>query len=76
MSSVQAAVTDGLATRGAFPWHVFLQNANNVAVKNGYAGGGVLINQYYVLTAAHKVTNVWDLVRTVLLKCINNLQML
>ncbi|KAJ8943338.1 hypothetical protein NQ318_000553 [Aromia moschata] len=26
--------------------------------KNGYSGGGVLIDQYFVLTAAHKITNL------------------
>ncbi|KAJ8947085.1 hypothetical protein NQ314_008685 [Rhamnusium bicolor] len=32
-----------------------------MGTKNGYAGGGVLIDQYFVLTAAHKVTNVTNL---------------
>ncbi|XP_031328396.1 mast cell tryptase-like [Photinus pyralis] len=40
---------DGLASPGAFPWQVYLVN------QTGYAGSGVLINEYHILTAAHKV---------------------
>lgn len=48
----QPGDADGEATIGAYPWHAFLES-------NGrYIGGGVLIDQYFVLTAAHKVCNV------------------
>ncbi|KAK5637811.1 hypothetical protein RI129_000006 [Pyrocoelia pectoralis] len=40
---------DGFASPGAFPWQVYLVN------QTGYTGSGVLINEYHVLTAAHKV---------------------
>ncbi|XP_050513768.1 tryptase beta-2-like isoform X3 [Diabrotica virgifera virgifera] len=40
----------GTATLGAFPWQAYLRNATNA-----YAGSGVLIHPYYVITAAHKV---------------------
>ncbi|XP_060524667.1 phenoloxidase-activating factor 2-like [Cylas formicarius] len=56
--SVQPATTDGFATQNAFPWQVFLRNNLNLGVKNGYVGGGALLSQYYVLTAAHKITNL------------------
>ncbi|XP_019769649.2 serine protease 42 [Dendroctonus ponderosae] len=56
--STQPSTQDGIATQNAFPWQAFLINNNNVGVRNGYAGGGVLLDQYHVLTAAHKVTNL------------------
>ncbi|XP_072397425.1 inactive CLIP domain-containing serine protease A3-like [Diabrotica undecimpunctata] len=40
----------GTATYGAFPWQAYLRNTTNA-----YAGSGVLISPYYVITAAHKV---------------------
>ncbi|KAF7282538.1 hypothetical protein GWI33_002403 [Rhynchophorus ferrugineus] len=55
--TVQPSQNDGFATPGAFPWQAFIRNANS-NVKNGYAGGGVLIDQYHVLTAAHKIANL------------------
>ncbi|XP_066246238.1 chymotrypsinogen A-like [Euwallacea similis] len=56
--SAQPGMQDGYATPNAFPWQVFLRNNLNLAVNNGYAGGGVLLDPYTVLTAAHKVTNL------------------
>lgn len=56
--TVQPSTQDGFATQNAFPWQAFLRNNNNLGVKNGYAGGGVLLDQYHVLTAAHKVSNL------------------
>ncbi|XP_018323685.1 tryptase alpha/beta-1 [Agrilus planipennis] len=40
---------DGFSQRGAFPWQAFIVN------QTGYAGSGVLIDPYHVVTAAHKV---------------------
>ncbi|KAF5274869.1 hypothetical protein FQA39_LY07051 [Lamprigera yunnana] len=40
---------DGIAAPGAFPWQVYMVN------QTGYSGSGVLIDEYHVLTAAHKV---------------------
>ncbi|XP_050304372.1 phenoloxidase-activating factor 2-like [Anthonomus grandis grandis] len=56
--SVQPSTQDGFATQNAFPWQAFLRNNNNLNSKNGYAGGGVLLDQYHVLTAAHKISNL------------------
>ncbi|KAL1490234.1 hypothetical protein ABEB36_012963 [Hypothenemus hampei] len=56
--TVQPSSQDGFATENSFPWQVFIRNNNNIAVKNGYAGGGVLLGQNYVLTAAHKISNL------------------
>ncbi|XP_066151880.1 chymotrypsinogen A-like [Euwallacea fornicatus] len=56
--SAQPGSQDGFATPNAFPWQVFIRNNLNLAVNNGYAGGGVLLDPYTVLTAAHKVTNL------------------
>lgn len=57
---VPPGAQNGIATKNAFPWHAFLQD--NKKAKNGtqgYAGGGVLIDQYFVLTAAHKIIKLW-----------------
>lgn len=40
---------DGFATPGAYPWQAYLLN------QTGYAGSGALLDEYHVLTAAHKV---------------------
>ncbi|CAH1105951.1 unnamed protein product [Psylliodes chrysocephalus] len=42
--------TPGSASFGAYPWQAYLRNATSA-----YAGSGVLISPYYVITAAHKV---------------------
>nr|XP_023014800.1 chymotrypsinogen A-like [Leptinotarsa decemlineata] len=55
---ISPGTQNGEATRGAFPWHTFIQNKNALGVNNGYAGGGVLIDQNFVLTAAHKIRNL------------------
>lgn len=56
--STQPGTQDGFAIQSSFPWHVFLRNNNNLANRNGYAGGGVLLDPVTVLTAAHKVSNL------------------
>lgn len=43
---------DGQATEGAYPWQAYLRNSTN-----SFAGSGVLLDEYHVLTAAHKVQN-------------------
>lgn len=43
---------DGFAQTGAYPWQVFLTNNGG---PTGFAGSGVLLSPYHVLTAAHKV---------------------
>lgn len=40
---------DGVSTAGAHPWQAYIMN------QTSYTGSGVLIDQYHVLTAAHKV---------------------
>ncbi|XP_057654293.1 tryptase beta-2-like isoform X1 [Diorhabda carinulata] len=40
----------GNTSFGAYPWQAYLRNTTNV-----FAGSGVLISPYYVITAAHKV---------------------
>lgn len=47
--STSVSTADGVATEGAYPWQAYLE------VGNKYVGSGVLLNRYYVLTAAHKV---------------------
>lgn len=42
---------DGNTVRGAFPWQAYLVNSQT----NQFIGSGALINQNYVITAAHKV---------------------
>ncbi|CAG9764163.1 unnamed protein product [Ceutorhynchus assimilis] len=56
--SVLPGPNSGFATENAFPWQAFLRNNNNLGQKNGYAGGGVLLDQFHVLTAAHKISNL------------------
>ncbi|KAF5296946.1 hypothetical protein FQR65_LT10098 [Abscondita terminalis] len=43
------STVDGSSSPGAFPWQAYMVN------QTGYSGSGVLIDQYHVLTAAHKV---------------------
>ncbi|CAH1173863.1 unnamed protein product [Phaedon cochleariae] len=57
---VQASDQNGDAKRLAFPWHVFIQDGTRASERpgRGYAGGGVLISPRYVVTAAHKISNL------------------
>lgn len=41
---------DGESNYGAYPWQAYLRNTTNA-----FAGSGVLIDPYHVVTAAHKV---------------------
>ncbi|XP_072397606.1 inactive CLIP domain-containing serine protease A3-like [Diabrotica undecimpunctata] len=41
---------NGAASYGAYPWQAYLRNTTNA-----FAGSGVLVSPYYVITAAHKV---------------------
>ncbi|KAJ8947086.1 hypothetical protein NQ314_008686, partial [Rhamnusium bicolor] len=43
---------DGVSDFGAYPWQAYLRNSTNA-----FAGSGVLLDPYHVLTAAHKVYN-------------------
>ncbi|KAJ3659425.1 hypothetical protein Zmor_011114 [Zophobas morio] len=45
------STADGQATDGAHPWQAYIRNSTNPV----YAGSGVLIDNYHILTAAHKV---------------------
>nr|XP_015838443.1 PREDICTED: trypsin-1 [Tribolium castaneum] len=45
------STADGQATPGGHPWQAYLRNSTHPQ----YAGSGVLIDNYHVLTAAHKV---------------------
>lgn len=45
----QVSNVPGPTTRGSFPWQAFIED------QTGFIGSGALINQLYVLTAAHKV---------------------
>ncbi|XP_057654292.1 inactive CLIP domain-containing serine protease A8-like [Diorhabda carinulata] len=55
-STTSPTISSGQATQNAYPWNVYLQDANNVnSMTKGYVGGGVLIDQYFVVTAAHKI---------------------
>ncbi|KAK4887575.1 hypothetical protein RN001_003846, partial [Aquatica leii] len=47
--STNASRVDGPSSPGAFPWQVYMVN------QTGYSGSGVLIDEYHILTAAHKV---------------------
>lgn len=59
---VPPSAQNGNAVKNAFPWHAFLQDSKSVKTGSlGYAGGGVLIDQYFVLTAAHKIMKLWVL---------------
>ncbi|XP_018564341.1 tryptase-like [Anoplophora glabripennis] len=42
--------TDGLADFGAYPWQAYLRNNTST-----FSGSGVLLDEFHVLTAAHKV---------------------
>lgn len=42
---------DGNATAGAHPWAAYIIN------QTSYTGSGVLLDQYHILTAAHKVAS-------------------
>ncbi|CAH1173862.1 unnamed protein product [Phaedon cochleariae] len=44
------STASGPATFGTYPWQAYLRNTTNT-----YAGSGVLIDSFHVLTAAHKV---------------------
>lgn len=41
------------ARYGSYPWH-----AEILSVNNEYIGAGVIINEFYILTVAHKVANL------------------
>ncbi|CAH0552811.1 unnamed protein product [Brassicogethes aeneus] len=47
--SVQPSTANGQATRGSLPWQAYLTNSAGT-----YIGGGMLLDSYHVLTAAHK----------------------
>lgn len=43
------STADGPSSYGAFPWQAYIENQTQ------FTGSGVLLDQYHVLTAAHKV---------------------
>ncbi|KAJ8943349.1 hypothetical protein NQ318_000564 [Aromia moschata] len=45
-----STTADGQADFGTYPWQAYLRNTTNT-----FAGSGVLLDEYHVLTAAHKV---------------------
>ncbi|XP_072397605.1 inactive CLIP domain-containing serine protease A3-like isoform X2 [Diabrotica undecimpunctata] len=47
-----ATTTSGPTVFGEYPWQAYLSNGTNI---RSFAGSGVLVSPYYVLTAAHKV---------------------
>ncbi|XP_076268370.1 chymotrypsinogen A-like [Rhynchophorus ferrugineus] len=54
-SQVQPSRASGFSTPSSLPWQAYISSDTY-----GYAGGGVLLDQYHVLTAAHKVSNLTD----------------
>ena len=44
----------GQASYGAYPWQAAIINPNN----DQYIGAGVLVKDNYIITAAHKVSNL------------------
>ncbi|KAL1491728.1 hypothetical protein ABEB36_012283 [Hypothenemus hampei] len=48
-------LSDGYSDAGAHPWQAFLKNSTHV-----FSGSGALIDQFHVLTAAHKVEALKD----------------
>ncbi|XP_030751608.1 chymotrypsinogen A-like [Sitophilus oryzae] len=51
--SVQPSPANGYVTANSAPWQAYIASDTY-----GYIGGGVLVNQYNVVTAAHKVSNI------------------
>ncbi|KAJ8921594.1 hypothetical protein NQ315_010499 [Exocentrus adspersus] len=45
-----SSTADGLSSFGSYPWQAYLRNTTN-----SFSGSGVLLDEYHVLTAAHKV---------------------
>jgi len=53
--STPLSTNSGNAAQNSLPWQAYLKDDT----RNVYIGGGVLIDQYHVLTAAHKISNLY-----------------